>query len=826
MFALPWRWGWSLVAVLVCSALLIGLGGSDQLRAQEAEGTPLAEPAEQPIEQPIEQIDSTSPGLTIARQAADALDAYRDVPFVPGELLVGFYGNEVQALQRALPEVSAAAIQSPLDLRGLNGLDGDGGVAGYVLQVPVGQEWAILEQLQQDPAVAFVEPNWLVRAAEERVIAADDDLAIDEAQAAPETPFAVNDPLYVEEQWYLQRINSSRAWALAHGDEGFGGGFIEIQVAVIDSGIDVNHPEFRGRLLDGYNYFNPLAPPDDDYGHGTHVAGLIGAVANNAAGIAGVAPKVRIDARKVLDSRGGGSIANVSAAIRDAADAGADIINLSLESPAPHTAMEAAVRYAATRGVLLIGAAGNFYPNPVSWPAAYDEVMAVAATSYRDTHASYSNAGPEVELAAPGGERNLPMISTWPGGVRCRDINAAPAQSSYCTSEGTSMAAAVVSGAAAMIKGLRPSLSAAAIRQLLRETALPLNQPANFVGSGRLDMHAALRQILPPEIKLSTTSFVEELEPGRAPYDVTLRLDNPSTTALDWQADLIRGERFVQLNNTISNTISGTIQYGDPIYLSLTISPTHLITGGHEAALRVDGLRSDGTKQTQYVDLSVLVSPPQNLQRYYMPIVLQGTLQAVPDTAYRWEIPADEEDRTVHGMTDDSNIGVALPFTYTLKEQSYTQARIYSDGFLRFSNTSAVADNLPNACLPNLQEPGQAIYGWWADLNPGGTGARVSSFQPASDRFVVEFDNVPAAASVAPAYRVSFQMVIYTNGNIRLNYERAPGITATAPRVTIGVEAHDGLFFNQVACTDNNSEIGYLPRSRQSLFFAAEGDIY
>lgn len=832
-----WQWrrhhGALMIILLAMSLFLLGAAIKVTL-AQEGEGEPVPAPTTA-VDGAPELASPSAADLSFQRQTPMTMNAYRDVPYAPGELLVGFYNGDTQALQRALPEVSAAALTQELDLRGLSSaMDGpsDGGIKGYVLQVPDGSEWATMEQLLQDPTVAFAEPNWLVFAANENTEDIADDAAEEAMLAVPEAPFTVNDPFYVDapedypaDQWYLQRINSSRAWALSYADDGFGGGFVEVHVAVIDSGIDVNHPEFRGRLSAGYNYINPALPPDDDYGHGTHVAGLIGAVANNAAGIAGVAPKVRIDARKVLNQQGSGKISDVAAAIREATDDGADIINLSLESSAPNVTMEAAAQYAFNRGVLLIAAAGNFYPKPVSWPAAYDEVMAIGATTYNDTHASYSNAGPEVEIAAPGGERNRSVVSTWPAGVRCRDINAAPAQSDYCTSEGTSMAAAIASGGAALIKSLRPSLSAAEIRQLLQDTAYPLDEPATFVGEGRLDLQNALRTILPPHLQLSTNTFVRSVDLETDPYTVTLRLDNPSATPLAWEADLISGQGFITFHNAISGTLSGTVQFGEPVYLSLTISPTNLITGGHGATLQLDEVQANNTRRSYFVDMTVLVNPPQNLQRTYLPLIQQGAPQQVADTAYRWEVPAASADRTIHGMTDNSNVAVTLPFTYTLRGQSYTSARIYSDGLLRLPNTSA-GSIVPNQCLPNLAEPAQAIYGWWADLNPAASGGRVSSFPAGTDRFVIEFDNVASSNSVSPAYRVSFQMVLYANGDIRLNYRDALAITADAPNVTVGVEARDGRFFNQVACNTNSVTVGYLPESNQSIFFDADGDIY
>lgn len=772
------------------------------------------------------QAQSDQPTDHLTWQLPGGVEAYRDVPFAPGELVVGFHGEEgLRSTTTVLANFSAQAIER-LDLRGLDGATGDQGISGYLLSVPEGQEWAVMEELLQAPNVAFVTPNWLVHAALATPTDQQDDTA-NSAVAQPEQPFLINDPKYETAQWYLQRINASRAWSLSYADDGFAAALTTVQVAIVDSGIDVNHPEFRGRLMTGYNYLAPGAAPIDDYGHGTHVAGLIGAVANNAVGIAGVAPKVRIDARKVLNSQGSGTISNVSKAIREAADAGAEIINLSLESSAPNPTMEAAVQYAASKGVLLVAAAGNFYPSPVSWPAAYAEVIAVAATTYNDKHASYSNAGPQVEIAAPGGERGLSILSTWPGGVKCRDNSTVLPQSDYCTSEGTSMAAAIVSGAAALIKSIRPAYSADQIRQLLRTSATPLSESATLVGSGRLDVHTALRMVLGGKLTVSTKSFFNRTPFAAAPYTVTLRLDNNSLQSLNWRATLLNGQEWVRINRTtpITNTtvLSGEVTYGEPRYVSLTITPTQLITGTYAATLRVDQLNVDNSVLSTFVDINLLVGIQQPYALFF-PLARQGVPQPITTPSFQWEVPAKAEDRTTHGMTDNTNIGITLPFTFTMRHQNYTSARISSEGFVSFPDTT-LTDSLPNRCLPNLLQPAQAIYGWWADLNPGSAGARVSTFQPTSDRFVIEFENVPTTG-VLPDYQLSFQIVLFKSGEIRLNYLDVPTELKTMPSVTIGVEARDGLFYNQVTCNTGALEVGYLPVPHQTLSFNTQEDVY
>ncbi|MCB0110417.1 MAG: hypothetical protein KDE53_31065, partial [Caldilineaceae bacterium] len=192
------------------------------LQAQDAIGQSTPVPPDEPA----------FTGVLLLQQQPGALDAYRDTPFVPGELLVGFYNGDTRALQQLNQEVQAAAVET-LDLRGLDGATGTGNVVGQRIRVPVGEEWAVMERLLADPTVAFAVPNWLVYAAEDNNFSGPSG----EPVAAPEVPFPINDPLYDSEQWYLQRINASHAWALAYADDGFGGAFTEVQVAIVDSGV-------------------------------------------------------------------------------------------------------------------------------------------------------------------------------------------------------------------------------------------------------------------------------------------------------------------------------------------------------------------------------------------------------------------------------------------------------------------------------------------------------------------------------------------------------------------------------------------------------------
>lgn len=731
--------------------------------------------------------------------------------FVPGEVLVGLREQEVSAAA-VFADLGIQGAAS-LDLRGFDGTDGAGGVTGYVLRVPAGQEQAMIATLQANPAVAFAEPNYLVWAAN---VDRPTDVAASAGLATPETAFLVNDPNYVEKQWYLPRINASRAWGLVYSADGFRGNLATIQIAIVDSGIDLTHPDLKGLLLTGKNYLDSSKPPQDDYFHGTHVAGLAGALTNNNTGVAGIAPQIKLDPRKVLDSTGSGTITNVSQGIRDAADAGANIINMSLQTYSRSPTMEAAVNYAASKGVLLIGAAGNnHFNNQVAYPAAFDAVMAIAATTYSDERAAYSNYdndATEIELAAPGGDTANSMYNTWAKGTRCPSLGSLPLpQSGYCSTYGTSMAAGVVAGAAALLWSLDPDLSANEVRQLLRDTAAEI-APSEFeVGSGRLDLHAAVRRLLRSDLAVTPATVAYDSNLHSPPLTVDVRLDNPSGVGLDWQAALIGTPGWV----SIPGSKSGSARYGQPGHFSLVISPTQTSPSVDEAIIQVVGNRPDTTQVIRQVliDLFVGSKSPQA----YLPVIGHegGT---IPPARYTWENPIQPSDRLTLTLTDESSVVVGLPFTFTLQGGSYATARVNADGFISFPDTFFSA-SLPNQCLPNQSAPAQAVYGWWANLDPGAIGARVSVFQPASDRYVIEFENVPTAMGVTPAYLVSFQIVLYRNGDVGLNYAQTPPVTSLP--VTIGVEARDGLFYNQIVCQTSTTELGFPPRANRSFVIKA-----
>lgn len=280
-----------------------------------------------------------------------------------------------------------------------------------------------------------------------------------------------NDELYASYQWNLPKIDTIEGWDVTKGAE-------EIIVAVVDTGVDLDHPDLEGRLVEGINIIDEQVPPDDDVGHGTHVAGVIAASVNNLEGIAGMSWYNKIMPVKVLDSTGAGSTYNVAAGIIWAVDHGAKVINLSLGNYAEAQFLHDAVKYAYDKDVVLIAATGNDNTSQPGYPAAYEEVFAVGATNSSEEKAIFSNFGNYVDVTAPGEN----IASTYPS-------------NRYAALSGTSMASPHVAALAAMIRSVNPSLSNEEVMDIIRETALDLGEEGKdeYYGYGQINVNQALR---------------------------------------------------------------------------------------------------------------------------------------------------------------------------------------------------------------------------------------------------------------------------------------------------------------------------------------------
>jgi serine protease len=280
-----------------------------------------------------------------------------------------------------------------------------------------------------------------------------------------------NDP-YRSTQWALDALGAETV-----NDRHDANG---VTVAVIDSGVQADHPDLSGVVLSGIDYVSTGGNGSaDGNGHGTHVAGIVAAIAGNGVGVAGFAHHARILPVRVLDSTGSGWSSDIAKGIVYAADHGARIANLSLGAPATSSTMESAISYAVGRGTLVVAAAGNERQrgNSPSYPAASANALAVAATDSSGATASFSNTGNYVRLAAPG----VSILSTWKG-------------SGYTSASGTSMASPYVSAVAAILASAEPSATPAQLTAALTTTAADKGVPGRDpeYGYGIVDPAAAL----------------------------------------------------------------------------------------------------------------------------------------------------------------------------------------------------------------------------------------------------------------------------------------------------------------------------------------------
>ena len=408
--------------------------------------------------------------------------------YVPGEVIVRYHAG------------TGPAARSSVESRA--GTDSEGNLPGGSRKLEIEDGDSVREtvlELRQDPRVAHAVPNYVARA----------------------TALTPNDPGFGLQWnfWGPAGINMPEAWSLA-SSRGAPGGRGAV-VAVLDTGVAYRRLGPFRRAPDlfsfvrGYDFIQNDRYPVDLNGHGTHVAGTIAAATNNGLGTAGIAYGSRIMPVRTLDAYGGGDAVAITRGIRYAVRHHADVINLSLEF-GPHVRaadipyLLAAIRYARRHRVVLTGVAGNEGASSLPYPGRAKGVIAVAATTEDGCQAKYSNAGGDVDVAAPGGgDDATPAGDAWDQtqchpGVPLRSIyqqtfTSSPARFGLPSGfYGTSMAAPHVAGVAALLiasnrLGSRPS--PAAVEQRIEQTARDLGPPGFDVryGHGLIDAAAALR---------------------------------------------------------------------------------------------------------------------------------------------------------------------------------------------------------------------------------------------------------------------------------------------------------------------------------------------
>jgi len=271
---------------------------------------------------------------------------------------------------------------------------------------------------------------------------------------------------YLPTQWSVKKTRAEQAWDLSVGSP-------QVVVAVLDTGVDPEQPDLRGKLVAGYDYVNNDQDPSDDNGHGTAVAGIVAANSDNHIGVAGYCWACRVMPVKVLGSDGTGFASDLAQGIIWATDHGARVLNLSLGGPLEDPTLTAAAQYAWLHGVLVVAAAGNEGGLTLDYPAALPNVLSVGASDGNDRLYAFSNQ--DALVAAPGENS-----TTARGG-------------GYVSFLGTSSAAPVVSGIAGLAFSLAPQATPAEVERALESTAVPI--PG--VATGRVDAYAAVHALAP-----------------------------------------------------------------------------------------------------------------------------------------------------------------------------------------------------------------------------------------------------------------------------------------------------------------------------------------
>lgn len=303
-------------------------------------------------------------------------------------------------------------------------------ISAAVARPGVGQDkekW--LEQWRESPSVEYIHENRPVQ-----------------------TLALVPNDSFFPAQSYLKQIGMPNAWEVENGND-------SITIALVDTGVDLQHKDLKNNLVEGINLLQPQLPPQDDNGHGTNVAGVIAAETNNKRGVSGILWKAKMMPIKALDSNGRGDEVKLAEAIRYAVDHGAKIIVLSVGLVVNDPILSEVVQYAEDKNILLVAATGNDEGEMVRYPAAYPTVLAVGGISENNTTEERSNYGQEIDVVAP-----------W-------SVYTTALGDKYETKDGTSMAAPQAAAVCALIWRKYPQLKPFEIRNLIRQTAQDVADP-------------------------------------------------------------------------------------------------------------------------------------------------------------------------------------------------------------------------------------------------------------------------------------------------------------------------------------------------------------
>ncbi len=699
---------------------------------------------------------------------------------------------------------------------------------------------AAIARLRRNPHVEYAEPNYIVSAT-----------------------LAPNDQSY-SLLWGLNNrgqtgglpgadISAEAAWSITTGDRA-------VRVGVVDSGIDYTHPDLAANIwtnpgeipgngidddhngfvddVHGWDFFNNDNDPMDDFGHGTHVAGTIGAVGNNSIGVVGVDWQVSLVPLKFLNSSGHGATSSAVAAIDYASSLGVDVLNNSWGSYDFSQTLMDAISAAGDSGVVFVAAAGNegvsndlvpFYPASYGLP----NVISVAATTNYDNKAGFSNFGVStVDLAAPG----VDVFSTLPGGV-------------YGPLSGTSMAAPLVSGVAALIRSLSPDIPALQVKQKIVDGATRIGGLAGVVRSGaRLNafLPIAARDDTPPgpigdlrvtesfsnSIALTWTATGDDGTIGQA-LSYELRYANhpidasnysgasiapgppvpgPSGSVETMEVRGLTASTFYYFTvrardewgnaGPLGNVASGgtllpptfassppsftaALRTGESTTRTLTIQnvgpgtldwtvPVPAISGRTAASGASPGPGASASSEPEPAPAAVGSGGPDAFGYRYIDSDQPG------GPVFEWiDLTQSGSGIIIDSLTSDDQISeaIALGFRFPFYGQTYDSVRVSTNGFLTFTGNAAP---YANTSLPNSNAPPNLIAPFWDDLKFDYSSRAYYTRSP--DSFTVQYAGALPYTGIG---NVTFQATLYSTGEIVYRYK---SLTADTGSATVGIQ--------------------------------------
>jgi hypothetical protein len=427
-----------------------------------------------------------------------------------------------------------------------------------------------------------------------------------------------------------------------------------------------------------------------------------------------------------------------------------------------------AVEYAHDLGFVIVAATGN-NNSSVSYPAGYPEVIAVAATDSNDQRASFSNYGPEVDVAAPG----VSIRSTyWWGG------------STYGWESGTSQASPHVAGLAALIWSLSSGLSNTQVESIIKQTADDLGVAGrdHYYGFGRINARRALEATAPSLAISRSMSFLAN--PITDPSSQTLRIGNGAMYGtLQWSA--VENPDVTWLS--IGSPTSGDASLPSAGELTVSVDRDVAGQGTHTAAILVTS--SNPYIQNSPWDVDVALVYASSFERTYLPLVTMNSGSWIDITT----------DSTILSLGDDDAQKLALPFDFRFYGTTYDEVWVSSNGLVSFANGYT---NWTNNCLPDANAPDNAIYALWDDLQPadGGGGGTIYAKQVDSETFVIEWHEVSQYGS---SNRETFEIILKKDNTILLQYQSL----SSASSATVGMENANGTAAQQYWCNGSGSPL-------------------